>query len=60
MHNASLIVVGVVIGLVVVLGVRKLKAVWTAWRSRHVSLVERVEALEAKVKADAAAVIAKV
>jgi outer membrane murein-binding lipoprotein Lpp len=67
MHTVSLIVVGVVIGVVVSFGLvacaKKLKTAYTAWRVNHLTLHARVEKLEhdlaARVEADAAAVAAK-
>lgn len=62
MQSASLIVVGVAIGVVLVAGARKAVNAWKAWRAGHVSLHDRVAkleaAFEAKAKAEADALLA--
>jgi hypothetical protein len=65
MKDVSLILVGVAIALTVLYGLKWAKAKYVAWRaSRPASLVQRVEAieakLEAKAKAEAEALAAKV
>lgn len=64
MHNVSLIVIFVAIEVVVFFGSRKAVALWKAWRANHLTLHDRVakleSALEAKVKAEAEALVAKI
>lgn len=60
MQNASLIVIGVAIGVAMVAGARKAVSAWRAWRAGHVSLHDRVAKLEAafEAKAEAEALLA--
>lgn len=64
MYNISLIIVHAGIGLVVYIGVRKAISKWKAWHANHLSLHDRVAkleaAIEAKVKAEAEALVAKI
>ena len=64
MQSLSLIVIGGVIGIVMLVGARKGVAAYKAWRAKHVSLHDRVTkleaAVEAKVRAEAEVLVAKI
>jgi hypothetical protein len=64
MQSISLVVVGIVIGALLLLAVKKLVAKFTVWRSTRVTLHTRVAALEKqlaeKVAGEASAIAAKV
>lgn len=64
MQSISLVVVGIVIGALLLLAVKKLVAKFTAWRSTRVTLHTRVAALEKqlaeKIAGEASAIASKV